>query len=70
MNRSHVTVHLRKHLKPPIQEVFLQTTLPEEWGKQDGEAVKKGPFTDMCLLVGTGAVVHMFPLVQQEGIND
>jgi hypothetical protein len=50
--------------------MFLQTILPEEWGKQVGEAVTIGPFTDMCLLVGIGAVVHMPLLTQQEGIND
>jgi hypothetical protein len=59
------TVFERKNLRSFIQQLLL----PEEWGKQDGEVVKIGPFTDMCLLAGTGAVVPMPPLVQQEGIS-
>jgi len=43
--------------------------LPDECGKQEDEAVRIGPFTDMCLL-GGGAVVPMLPLVQHEGSND
>lgn len=67
MNRIHMTVlYLKeKNLRSFIQQLLL----PEEWGKQDAEAVKIGPFTDMCLLAGTGAVVPMPPLVQQEGIS-
>lgn len=41
----------------------------DECGKQEDEAVRIGPFTDMCLL-GGGAVVPMLPLVQHEGSND
>jgi hypothetical protein len=66
MNRLYdSTVSERKKVSSFIQQLLL----PEEWGKQDGEVVKIGPFTDMCLLVGTGAIVPMPPLVQQEGIN-
>jgi hypothetical protein len=67
MNIPHTTDW---HLRPLIQWPFLQTILPEEWEMQAAGPVKIGPFTDMCLLVGSGAVVHMPPIVQQEGAND
>jgi len=51
-----------QNLRSFSQKLFWQEILPDECGKQEDEAVKIGPFTDMCLL-GGGAAVTMLPLV-------